>query len=252
MGWTGTVTGSDATTQITMTGNTTVTANFEAIAFYMLDTTPVGPGSATRQPDQTTYQTGTVVTLTAIPNAGAIFTGWTGDVISTANPVQVTMDGDKVVTPNFTTSGPFTLTLTKEGQGTVTKDPDKSEYDAGEIVTLSATPSPGWLFSGWQGGGLSGSANPITVTMDGDKDVKAIFAQPGTTGPATDNFDNCVLEDQWAFVNPVGDATLRFNARQLRIQVPADTEHNVFTSGNDSARVMQVDRKRGLYRRCEV
>ncbi len=43
-------------------------------------------------------------------------------------------------------------------------------------MTLTATPDSGWGFFGWEGD-LSGSTNPITLTIDGDKSVTAVFKQ---------------------------------------------------------------------------
>lgn len=42
------------------------------------------------------------------------------------------------------------------------------------LVPLSATAAPGWRSLGW-GGGASGTASPVTVTMDADKVVTAYF-----------------------------------------------------------------------------
>ena len=66
---------------------------------------PVGSGSIeTDIPENCTggYTQGTVVQLTAVPNTGYTFASWSGDVIDTANPVSVTMDGNKTVTATFT------------------------------------------------------------------------------------------------------------------------------------------------------
>lgn len=68
----------------------------------------------------------------------------------------------------------YTLTINTSGSGTVAKSPDKAAYNPGEVVTLTANPATGWLFSGWSGD-LNGSINPQTITMDGDKTVTAIF-----------------------------------------------------------------------------
>jgi uncharacterized repeat protein (TIGR02543 family) len=40
-------------------------------------------------------------TLTAIPNHGYVFTGWTGDATGTTNPLSITMDADKTVGATF-------------------------------------------------------------------------------------------------------------------------------------------------------
>jgi uncharacterized repeat protein (TIGR02543 family) len=44
----------------------------------------------------------TIVTLTATPDLGYLFTGWAGDATGTANPLAVVMDADKNVTATFT------------------------------------------------------------------------------------------------------------------------------------------------------
>ena len=44
---------------------------------------------------------GESVSLTAIPSAGFDFTGWTGSVSSSDNPLSLTMDADKVETAAF-------------------------------------------------------------------------------------------------------------------------------------------------------
>jgi uncharacterized repeat protein (TIGR02543 family) len=47
------------------------------------------------------YDPGSTVTVTATPDAGYIFSGWTGDATGTTNPLSLTMDADKVVGANF-------------------------------------------------------------------------------------------------------------------------------------------------------
>jgi FlaG/FlaF family flagellin (archaellin) len=70
-----------------------------------------------------------------------------------------------------------TLTVTvPSGGGDVTKDPDQASYADGTHVTLEAVPDDGWSFHEW-GDDLSGSVNPTTITMDGDKTVTATFTQ---------------------------------------------------------------------------
>ena len=66
----------------------------------------------------------------------------------------------------------MTITATN---GSVTKSPDKANYNDGETVTLEAVPDTGYNFVNWSGH-LSGSSNPATITMDADKSVTANFA----------------------------------------------------------------------------
>ncbi len=70
----------------------------------------------------------------------------------------------------------YTLSVSTNGQGSVELDPQETGYTYGEEVQLTAIPDPGWSFSQW-GGDLSGSTNPATVTMTGNKVVTATFTQ---------------------------------------------------------------------------
>jgi hypothetical protein len=68
---------------------------------YGLDVNIVGPGSVTKSPDLSVYPVGTVVTLTAVPDSGAEFKGWSGSLTGNANPATITMNGEKTVTATF-------------------------------------------------------------------------------------------------------------------------------------------------------
>jgi uncharacterized repeat protein (TIGR02543 family) len=66
-----------------------------------LETQVVGVGTVARDPDASGYLYGTEVTLTAVPGPGYSFAGWSGDVVSTENPLVVTMEGDLSITATF-------------------------------------------------------------------------------------------------------------------------------------------------------
>jgi hypothetical protein len=70
----------------------------------------------------------------------------------------------------------YTLTVNIVGSGSVAKSPDQPTYTYGTVVQLTATADPSWTFSSWSGD-LTGSTNPDSVTMDGDKTVTATFTQ---------------------------------------------------------------------------
>jgi hypothetical protein len=73
-------------------------------------------------------------------------------------------------------SGDVTLDVTIDppAGGTVTKVPDQATYTFGSSVDLTANPASGWFFQNWTGN-ASGSTNPLTVVMDGDKSIVAHF-----------------------------------------------------------------------------
>jgi hypothetical protein len=92
---------------------------------------------------------------------------------------------------NIASDPQYTLTVSKAGTGTgkvvtaslpggIDCGSDCSEaINSGLEVSLSAIPDPGSAFSGWSVD-ATGTANPLTLTMDGNKNVTATF----TAGPS--------------------------------------------------------------------
>jgi len=68
---------------------------------YTLTILTVGNGTVTKNPDQPSYESGTVVQLTATPATGWVFSGWSGDLTGSANPVDVTVSADLTITATF-------------------------------------------------------------------------------------------------------------------------------------------------------
>ncbi|QJE95286.1 InlB B-repeat-containing protein [Luteolibacter luteus] len=66
-------------------------------------------GTVAKSPELPKYDRGTVVTLTPTANAGLIFTGWTGGVTGTENPLLLTMMANKTINAGFGTSLPVAL-----------------------------------------------------------------------------------------------------------------------------------------------
>lgn len=60
----------------------------------------------------------------------------------------------------------------------MTKNPDKTAYNPGEQVTLTAVPGSGATFVGWSGS-ATGTTNPLTIIMDGNKIITATFSGGG-------------------------------------------------------------------------
>ncbi|MBX0334207.1 InlB B-repeat-containing protein, partial [Pontibacter sp. HSC-14F20] len=179
VGWGGAVSGNSVTTVVTMDGDKTVSATFEIIppTMYSLTLTQPQNGSIAAEPSAATHVAGTVVTLTATAEDGYRFTGWTGDASGTTNPLQLSMNSDKTISATFELIPTYTLTITEPSNGTVTADPAPDQagiYREGTVVTLTAIPADGFLFSGWSGD-ASGSELTATVTMNGNRTVTATF-----------------------------------------------------------------------------
>ena len=79
----------------------------------------------------------------------------------------------------------YTLTTVTDGTGSGTVDlsPPGGSYTSGTVVTVTANPAAGSSFTSWSGD-LSGSTNPASITMDGNRSVTATFTlTSGTTPP---------------------------------------------------------------------
>jgi VWFA-related protein len=71
----------------------------------------------------------------------------------------------------------FDLTVTSEGNGDVALDPAGGAYDAGALVSLTATRATGWRFDHWEGAVADPAAASTTVTVNADMTVMAVFIQ---------------------------------------------------------------------------
>ena len=174
--WTGSVANpSSASTTVTVSSDKTVTANFSQIV-HTLTMQVNGGGSTDPAVGTHDYNEGTVVSITATPNSGWQFVNWTGSV---ANPssttTTVTMDSDKTLTANFS-QAVRTLTMQVTGSGSSTPAVGTHNYDAGTVVSITATPGSGWQFVSWTGGVADSNSATTTVPMDSDKTVIANFS----------------------------------------------------------------------------
>jgi hypothetical protein len=170
-GWSGDLAGATNPESVHMDGAKSVTASFAPVHDVALDVT--GSGSVALDPPGGSYPVGTVVTVTATPDAGATFNGFGGDLGGTTTPQLLLVDGDKTVSASFTAL--YTLDLSVEGNGTVTADPAIGPYPEGTIVTLTAAPTGTTnVLDSWSGD-ATGNANPLPLLMDGNKAVHAKF-----------------------------------------------------------------------------
>jgi hypothetical protein len=130
--------------------------------------------------------TGTVVTLTAAPAADSTFSGWSGACSGTGSCV-VSMDAAQAVTATFPLKQ-FEVDLAAVGAGgrisvAVVSSPAAgslgaanvaASYPIGTVLRLTAVPNPGFRFVAW-GGAVTGSSNPVEVTVNGPLSITARF-----------------------------------------------------------------------------
>ena len=146
-------------------------------------TTVVGAGAVSISPpsncmagDTPGYLFDTDLTVTATPDPGSGFVGWSGDAGGTANPLSLTRYGDMAITATF--GACRSVTVTADGPGAVDVQPSPNcgtGYYDGTTLTLTATPDPGAVFTGWSGD-ATGLTNPLALTVNGNMSVTAGFA----------------------------------------------------------------------------
>lgn len=172
LGWNGDASGTANPLTVTMTAHKIIVANFTPT--FTLTTSVTGEGSVSAKPAKASYVAGEVVQVTATPAAGSAFVSWSGVSSATTPTISVTMDGNKTLTANFKRLR--TLSLVVTGQGIVTRTPDAASYLDGSVVQLTAKASSGWQFVGWTGA-VNGLTDRVSITMDADKYVGALFLQ---------------------------------------------------------------------------
>jgi hypothetical protein len=131
----------------------------------------------------TTYEVGSLVTLTAAPAVGTSFTGWSGSGCSGTGACTVAINGAKSVTANFALqSRSLTVTKTGNGVGKVTSAPAGvscptaclGSFLYGTSLMLTATPSAKAIFSGWSGD-CSGTTKTCALSMTANHAATAKF-----------------------------------------------------------------------------
>ncbi len=178
-GWTGACAGQGLVCTITVDSDAPTTATF--LTSYKLVAKASGRGTVTANPAGTSFVQGTIVTLTATPDAGTSFNGWSGACSGTAPSCTVTINADTSVTANFGAAAApppaasYRLVMKTNGSGSVSSNPAGSNFSAGTPVTVTAVPGAGATWKGWTGATCSGLSLSCTVTMTADTTVTANF-----------------------------------------------------------------------------
>ena len=179
--WSGDASGSNTSVNVTIDDNKSVVANFR-LRQYKLTTNVQGEGSISETiintGKSTDYDSGTRVSLEAIPAQGYYFTGWSGALTGDNNPAELTIDSPKSVTATFEKLS-YELRVQSIGEGSVSEqiiDTGKStDYLYDTTVRLTATSEEGSDFIEWEDEGAITTDNPYDVTITEPKFIKAIF-----------------------------------------------------------------------------
>ncbi len=216
--WTGCTTVTAAICTVSLSANTTVTANYTTPAptVYTLSVASTNPSAGVAisaspadnngNSSGTTefslmYNSGTAVMLTAPATSGTdTFSSWSGCTTSTGTTCNVTLTANTTVTANYSVpvTPPPTYVLTVDSTNpasgvAVTVSPADNNsasngttsftrtYNSGTVVTLTApATSNGNAFSSWTGC-TSATSTSCTVTISANTTVTANYTVPAST-----------------------------------------------------------------------
>ncbi|MEM9379146.1 MAG: DUF1349 domain-containing protein [Planctomycetota bacterium] len=226
-----------------------------------LQTATAGNGSGTIvvDPDQPTYACGDVVTLTAVPDPGSEFLGWSDGATGTENPLSIVAVANLTVTATFAAAGPPEISnvqvvpsarsavLTWETSEAATSRVDYGLDPAyGGVVESNELRTEHSL----QLTGLTTETNyhysitAVDASLEASSTPDATFSTLSSVGPVSDDFSQCgPLGAQWTLVDPVGGALVDFvgtgsSDARLRIALPAGARRDAWRT-NGSTRILQ-------------
>jgi hypothetical protein len=173
--WMGDASGTNPVVQMTVNRLLHLEAQFGTT----VGTTVTGNGAVQLYPAGTFHPYGSVVRLTAIPQAGHCFGVWGNAGSGTVNPLYFPVTNPAPTVSSLFVSlhaGQHTLTAIPDGFGQVTLNPRANVYTNGASVTLAAIPEPGQTFLGWAGD-VTGVQNPLVVNMTASLVVWGTFTR---------------------------------------------------------------------------
>ncbi len=204
-GWINACPGTMGSCELTMSSGKSLSASFTRTISVSVTKKGSGEGTVTdnKNPNKIfcgttcsgTYDQNENVSLTAAPAAGSRFAGWTNcsflvGQISLSPICTVLSNSDRAYDATFTKIHELKVVRAGNGTGHVYDKTALSkidcrpitnlcdyDYDEGTSVTLVASPDHDMVFTGWSGGGCSGTEVECTVTMDQAREVTANFAK---------------------------------------------------------------------------
>ena len=213
LGWSGDLNGNENSKALTFDGDKSVTATFEQEHYTISVAVVDDKGAAADAADVTItppaatagYIYGEEVTITLAPKTSWNFFSWADGLSGNENPITFTVTGNLALKAVFTQGFTLSIRYNDSAGGTAIPNP-VGPYQPGQVVQLTVVANPGWQFTGWSNG-LTGNANPASITMDANKTVRANFAPIEYTLnlPAGTNFRGSVSADPVKTVYAFGD-----------------------------------------------
>lgn len=135
---------------------------------------PENAGSVIPSTDITVVR-GQSLQFLAQNNEGYVFTGWTGSINSSENPIEIIAEENVELSANFSLKK-YDLDIQIQGKGRVSESliVEKTSVDHGSTVALLAIADEGWKFVNWTGDIESEEAD-LTLNMTSNIQLTAVF-----------------------------------------------------------------------------
>lgn len=239
---------------VTLNAGQTVTVNFHFLpATHQLTILGASGGTTNPLPGVLTLDVGTVQPVVPLPNSGYRHKSWLFDGVNqdpwwpAGSTIYITMDADHTIQAEFELLPPleFTLTISSTTGGSTSPLSGTYIQIEGSSVSVSAIADSGYKFDHWTlDGGNAGSTNPISITMNANHTLQAVFAVTtftlaisatvgGTTTPAPGTYTiqqgltqqvAATTASGYQFVNWLLDGNAR---AENPISVTMDTDHTL-------------------------
>ena len=212
--WSGDASGNENPIKVVVTDDMVITAEFEKVQ-YTLEISIIGEGTVEQRVIQakntTNYDSGLSIELSAVPQEGWYFTGWSGDHEGSENPLRVEMNQAMSLTATFETKPELNFSFDITGEGKVTWEFITDPFTGQLSVKLSAAANQGWYFVHWYGirgghdffGDYLHTINPLefnpddlfTYDPDEEIEVRVVFMQDdgSTTYIPDDRFEQALI-----------------------------------------------------------
>jgi probable HAF family extracellular repeat protein len=151
---------------------------------------------------QTTHTVAVAATQAGSPGTQYVFTGWSDS--GTASRSITVGASAATYTAAFKTQYQLTTAAFPGSEGAVSPATGQF-YDSGASVTVTAVPTPPYVFGSWSGA-ATGTTNPTTVTMNGAESVTGNFVLPALTCEPTGDAAPSVADVQLIVNEALGTA----------------------------------------------
>lgn len=194
---------------VTITGAVTLSATFKVAPWYTIAITPPTHGEValfeSSGPPKIcvankpytecapSYVSGSQVRLSATPDSGGTFDGWTGACAAARGDCTITLDANKAVSASFTPVARYSVSVTAPTNGGILGGPQfggaaihcgttvyvvaacSAVYAVGTAVTFTPTPIYGYKLDAF-GGDCAGQSPTCTLTISKNSTVSATFS----------------------------------------------------------------------------